>query len=275
MLRSAIGNAIFAWSEIQTSGAMVKTNTLISLAAALAASATLMAQAPVVTLTNAAVQVVNSTTITVNGELAGDMTMGVALNAENTSGTARVINVKRYELNVPHGTTNYFCWDLCYAERNAGASPLWIGADPIPMAAGATATGFHAYYKPMGHAGTATFRYVWYDMNNTNDSTSVDIVFNATEPAGIAEASAVKGFNAWPNPSTGGSITFSYDLGAGAQGVRLAVYNLLGERKVVKPLGAAQGQVVLGEGELGSGVWFAVLERNGRALATKRIVVAQ
>lgn len=255
---------------------MAKYTTLFNLAAGLMAATNVMAQTPVVTLTNAEAEVVNGTVIQINAEVT-DTTqlLGMGLYAENTSGTARTINVKRYELDVLHGTANYFCWDLCYGERNAGASPLWIGADPIPMAAGGTANGFHAYYKPKGYTGVSTFRYVWYDMASENDSTWVDFVFNVTEAVGIEEAGAVRGFNAWPNPASGGNITINYDLAQVATGDRLAVYNLLGERKLVKRLGAAQGQVVLEQTELGSGVWFAVLERNGKAMATKRLVVVR
>jgi hypothetical protein len=233
------------------------------------------AQTSPVTVRNGT-EVVNGTTIQVNAEVTDSaQLMGMALQAENTSGVERLINVKRYEINVLHGTQNYFCWDLCYGAQNAGAMPTWIGADPIPMAAGSFANGFHAYYKPMTLAGTSTFRYVWYDMDSPNDSTWVDFVFNATAPAGIAELGAVRGFKAYPNPSVDGGMTFDYDLSAATPDTRLALYNVLGERKLVKAVGAAQGRIILPEGELSSGVWFAVLERNGKPLATKRVAVVR
>ncbi|MGB3524885.1 MAG: T9SS type A sorting domain-containing protein [Flavobacteriales bacterium] len=243
---------------------------------ALLTSSVVLAQHSPVTLTNADNEVVNGTTITITAEV-GDMMqiLGDGLNAENTSGSFHVVNVKRYETDVPHGTGNYFCWDLCYGSRNAGAYPLWVGADPIPLQAGDISNGFHAYYEPKGTVGTASFRYVWYDMDSPNDSTWVDFVFNVTELVGIAEVSAVRGFTAFPNPSVAGNITFNYDLAKATSGTQLVVYNMLGERKVVKAIGAAQGTVVLNDGDLSSGVWFAVLERNGKPLATKRVVVVR
>ena len=99
--------------------------------------------------------------------------------------------------------------------------------------------------------------------------------FTITEQVGISEVSAVRGFTAFPNPSVAGNITFNYDLATSAPGTQLVVYNMLGERKVVKTIGAAQGTVVLNDGDLSSGVWFAVLERNGKPLATKRVVVVR
>jgi hypothetical protein len=185
------------------------------------------------------------------------------------------VNVKRYELNVPAGTENYFCWDVCYGAVFAGQRTSWTSLDPISMAAGFIANGFHAYYKPDLHYGEATFRYVWYDVDNINDSTWVDFVFNAGT-AGVSEiAGPVRNFTAYPNPSVGGDVTLDYELATTGTATRLVVYNMLGERKLVRSIGAAQGHVVLHEGDLASGVWFAVLERDGHALATKRLVVAR
>ncbi|MBK6409813.1 MAG: T9SS type A sorting domain-containing protein [Flavobacteriales bacterium] len=236
------------------------------------------AQAQVISLRDASGALVNGTVITVNEPLSGDseQTPGVGLSAENTSGSDLTINVRRYEQSVPAGTANYFCWYECYDAVPAGLRPVWTALDPIYMTNGQTVNGFHGYYKPNGIVGEATFRYVWFDLANPNDSTWVDLVFNMTEPAGIAEeASAVRAFMVFPNPSTGGDITINYDLTTTAAGTQLEIYNVLGERKLVQPISAAQGKMTLREGDLSSGVWFAVLKRNGKALATKRVVVAR
>jgi hypothetical protein len=236
-----------------------------------------MAQAQLVQLTDGDGNVVNGTTIYKTEAFTNDTSQLLELDlaTQNISGATHTVNVKRYEVDVPHGTKNYFCWDVCYGARDAGQSVLWVSADPISISAGQTVNGFHAYYMPRYVDGPATFRYVWYDMDNTNDSAWVDLVFNA-QVVGINEAVApVRNFTAYPNPSVGGDITLDYDLNAVATGTRLAIYNMLGERKLVRSIGAAQGRVVLHEGELASGVWFAVLERNGQALATKRLVIAR
>ena len=236
-----------------------------------------IADAQLVQLTDINGNVVNGTTVYVTQPFANDSAQLLEqdLATQNISGAAHTVNVKRYEVNVQNGTKNYFCWDVCYGARNAGQSPLWVSSDPIPMTAGQTVNGFHAYYMPLLVDGPATFRYVWYDVNNVIDSAYVDIVFNA-QFVGINEVAApVRNFTAYPNPSIGGDITLDYDLSTVATGTRLAIYNMLGERKLVRNIAAAQGRVVLNESDLASGVWFAVLERNGRALATKRLVIAR
>lgn len=195
------------------------------------------------------------------------------MEVENTSGATRTINVKRYELSVPSGTGNYFCWDLCYGEVEAGSRPSWTALDPVYMNAGFVANGFHAYYKPYTNVGTATFRYVFYDLNSPNDSAWVDIQFNALFVGVHENASPVRSFSAFPNPAVSSDITINFDLATPVAGTQLAVYNMLGERKLVRALNVAQGKVVIGKDELPAGVWFASLEQNGRALVTKRVVV--
>ena len=236
-----------------------------------------VAKAQLVQLTDADGNVVNGTTVYVTEPFADNTTQTLEsdLSTQNMSGATVTVNVKRYEVDVPHGTQNYFCWSLCYGVRDAGQTPLWISTDPLTMTAGQTVNGFHAYYLPVHVDGPATFRYVWYNVDNVNDSTYVDFVFNA-QVVGINEVSApVRNFTAYPNPSVGGDITLDYDLATAGAGTRLSIYNMLGERKLVRTIGAAQGRVVLNEGDLASGVWFAVLERNGRTLATKRLVIAR
>lgn len=80
----------------------------------------------------------------------------------------------------------------------------------------------------------------------------------------------------FPNPSTGGDITINYDLTTTAAGTQLEMYNVLGERKSCRAHQCRTRQNDAGARVTSpAGVWFAVLKRNGKALATKRVVVAR
>lgn len=249
----------------------------ISSILALAVAGASWAQTVPVSLTNAAGDMVNGQTLHVMEELNGDpfQTLQQALTTTNITEETRTINVKRYEVDVLPGTQNYFCWTLCYDAVDAGERDVWVAHQAVSMAPGEEFNGFYGDYMPRGITGTSSFRFVWFDVD-TEDSTWVDVVFTALDPNGVAERGMVRGFTAYPNPSIDGAVTFDYDLSpAVATGARLAFYNLLGERKRVKPLSAAQGRVQLSSDDLDSGVWFAVLERQGKTLATKRLVVAR
>lgn len=217
---------------------------------------------------------VDVTNGTVVHEMAAtDWEAAISLTTLLNGSSSMMVNVKRYELSYAAGSENYFCWNECYSPTPGGDMPFWDSPDPKGLTAGAPFYGFHAYYKPNGTAGSAVYRYVWYAVSNPDDTVYVDINFNATA-TGIAEhASAVLGFTAWPNPANGADVTLNYELSSITPGTRLAVYNVLGERKLVMALKGVAGKVVLHSGELGSGIWFATLERDGRALATKRVVV--
>lgn len=235
------------------------------------------ASAQVVHLTDDENNVLNETTVYVNGDPGlpgGQDDLGLAIKA--TSDIDQFVNLKRYEVSVLPGTTNYFCWDLCWLPANVGEHPVWYANNAMHLAAGQTYTGGHAYYGAEGVSGTSSFRYVWFSTSDENDSTWVDVVFNA-QPVGITEnASLVRTFDVFPNPAVGSDVTLTYDLAtAPTAGMRLSVYNMLGERTLTRTLGAPQGRLTLRTGDLPAGVWFATLESNGRALATRRVVVTR
>lgn len=244
---------------------------------ALALGSAAQAQLEPVSLTDANGVQVNGQTLVVTAELNEnpDLTLQQALLTRNITDARRDINVKRYEVSVLPGTQNYFCWTLCYPPEVAGDRVSWAAHEAVTLDADEEFDGFFGDYVPMGIAGSSTFLFVWYDVDNPIDSAWVEIVFTAAEPTGIAESSVVRGFAVYPNPAVGSDITLDYDLSMITAGTSLSLYNMLGERKLMKPLAAAQGRVVLHESELTNGVWFAVLERNGKAIATKRVVVAR
>ena len=229
--------------------------------------------AQVVVVTDEGGTQLNGTTVYVDGSADSETDLGFAF--KTTSAIDQFVNLKRYEVSVLSGTTNYFCWDLCFLPADAGVHPVWFANSAVHLTAGQTFTGGHAYYGPEGVAGTSTFRYVWFSTSDENDSTWVDVVFNA-QPVGISEAaSVVRSFDVYPNPAVGSDVTLSYDLAEAPAGTRLAVYNMLGERTLTRTLGAAQGRSVLRVGDLSAGVWFVALESSGKALATRRLVVTR
>ncbi len=233
------------------------------------------AKAQLLTLTDESETVTyNSTLVDVWGAVPdGQMDMGVTC-VLNTA-TPKVVNMRRYEIATPAGITlNSYCWYECYNSDTTGDHPLWPAPGTVTMFPGTPDHNFHAYFDPNGNMGVAYFRFVWFNDADETDSVWMDIRFHAT-PVGINEvAAAAPALMAYPDPSNGGPVTLAINAPHAAQRMTLRVHNALGECVRTMTIGAAQRSVVIGPGDLTAGVWFATLEADGRAVSTKRFVIA-
>lgn len=229
----------------------------------------------VVTLHDEHGMVVNGTTI-YHSSLPTNSTDTVSLLTTLTGADPMTVNVRRHETIVAPGTQNFYCWGVCFIEANAGAHPTWVSVQSVNLTPGATVANFHSYYKPLGMEGAAKFRFVWYNEADPmgGDSSWVDIVFGGQ--VGITDAPAsVTNFDAWPNPSSGQDVQLDYALDKIAPGTEVVVYTMLGEqiRRVALP--STQGRLTLPVGTLATGIYFASIERKGRVLATRKLVIAR
>jgi hypothetical protein len=236
---------------------------------------TAFAQSPaLVTLRDADDNVVNGSTVILYGN-PSTVLIEEELTTELNGPVAKIINVRRHELNVVTGSKNYFCWGLCYLPRLAGSTPTWVSGDPLAMAPQQVLSNFKAYYRPEGTSDYACFRYVWYDEANPNDSSWVNICFDTQTFTSVQEVAASASINAYPNPVVGGDVTFTYDAASVNGSVQLVLFNALGERSLVRSLTASNGRTTVPTSGLVPGVWFAALEQNGRMIATQRLVVGR
>ena len=229
----------------------------------------------VVTLLDEHGMVVNGTTI-YHSSLPTNTTDTVSLLTTLAGVNPMTVNVRRYETILAPGTQNFYCWGVCFIEANAGTHPTWLSLQPVDLTPGATVANFHAYYKPQNVEGAAKFRFVWFDVANPNgaDTSWVDIVFGGQ--VGIDDAPAnVTAFGAWPNPSSGQDVQLDYALDKAAPGTEVVVYTMLGEqiRRIALP--STQGRLTLPVGTLATGIYFASIERKGRVLATRKLVIAR
>lgn len=248
---------------------MKKLSTLICLSV-LAVSA----QAQLLTLRDENNNVVNET-IVVHTGASTESVFETDISATLNGTVGKSVNVRRYEISVAEGTQNYFCWGVCYGPQDAGVLPVWnaLPQHAITLSPNVTVTNFHAYHVPMGQENNNIYRYVWYDVGNPNDSTWLDIEFRS-EAVGIDEAVAAQyNLSVFPNPSVGSDVRVSFTGTTVAPATSLVVYNALGGRIHTERIRTAQQTAVLSAGELSTGIYFATLEANGTALATRRFVV--
>ncbi len=219
----------------------------------------------------------------VNGQLVvftGDANESVfekGVTATLSSGPMRVINVRRYEVDVQPNTQNYFCWGVCYGPQDAGSLPVWsaFGQHALELEPGVAVTNFKAYHSPFGLVGNSTYRYVWFDTAQPTDSVWCDIQFRAIDNVGVDELRPAATLGVFPNPSRGGDIQFSLELSNVDQALDLVVFNALGERLRTLTVRPGQLNARLGTDALAEGLYFASLMQGGTTLATQRFVVSR
>ncbi|MBL7953027.1 MAG: T9SS type A sorting domain-containing protein [Flavobacteriales bacterium] len=231
-----------------------------------------------ITLTDGEGSVVNGTTVVHTG-LAGDIGDGtvdeVDILATLVSGPEREINMRRYELEVEPYTQNYFCWGLCYGPQDAGAMPSWssLPQHSLDMEAGVGLSNFHAYHVPQGVEGCSTYRYVWFDVSNSDDSVWVDIQF-CSLGVGIEERASAAHITVFPNPSKGADVEFDVELVNTTGAAALVIHNALGERIRSSALRNGQPVARMSTEGLAPGMYFASVDVQGRTLVTQRFVVS-
>ena len=255
-------------SNLNVQSVMKKTLTLFCSAFLVAG-----AQAQLLTIRDSLDNVVNGMLVVKTG-MADEFVISEHLDVTLEGNVGKVVNVRRYELEVLPQTQNYFCWGVCYGPQDAGAMPAWssLPQHSITMSPGQVYTNFGAYHSPLGQTGSSTYRFVWYDVGAPTDTAWCDIEF-LVSPVGINEATA-SGYelSVFPNPSMGADVRVNFTATAVSPATRLVVYNALGEAVHAEVVRAAQQSLVINAGELSTGVYFATLENKGTMLATQRFV---
>ena len=219
--------------------------------------------------------VVNGTVVHYPG-LPTDASNVVHLFAELSGSVATEVNLRRYEVWPIAGSSNYFCWGVCYLSVASGVNPSWLSQHYVQMEPDVEVNNFGAYYEPNNNSGTARFRYVWFNTATPDgpDSSWVDIDFGGT--VGLSENTGTTiALDAWPNPSAGADVSIDFTLDKLGQGTEIALYNVLGESVRRQSVAAGQGRITIATNGLGSGVYFANIERGGRMLATRRVVISR
>jgi hypothetical protein len=183
---------------------------------------------------------------------------------KNTTSNPMAVKVKKVEVMALHGTSNVFCWGLCYSPE------VFVSPDSIVIGAGVTNTAdFSGHYIPTEVVGISTIRYVFFDINNPSDTVCVNINFS-TYPQGINTLSNISLSNAYPNPANN-TVSFSCSVPQDSD-AKLIIRNILGS--VVKEVGIFNaGKISINTSELADGVYFYTFILNGNSQVTKKLVI--
>ena len=172
-------------------------------------------------LADSAGPVANNSTRTLHGHV-NDAEINSYMFVKNLTSSTISVKVKKVEISLISGSTNTFCWGLCYPPNVYISDP-----EALDINAHATdSTDFSGHYSPNGFEGISTIRYVFFNQANPLDSVCVNIDYDALF-VGVTEQTARNILSgAYPNPANS-TVNFEYSLNGENTG-SVVIRNLLG-----------------------------------------------
>lgn len=195
--------------------------------------------------------------------------MEAHINITNNAEVAKYLNVKKVVLegDTLPGTINSFCWGLCYPDTT------YCSAYPQSVQPGVTSDLFYGDYRPHNIPGISTVTYVFFDVENTNDSVSVTVKYNAS-PASVDDelAGLVKFSGPYPNPAID-MVSIDYSIPESVYKASIAVTNLLGSKVMEVNLINRSGKAQIPVFDLDNGIYFYSLIADSRSILTRKFMV--
>lgn len=188
------------------------------------------------------------------------------ISVENTTGSPMNLLASREVVGLaPQGTSNYFCWDLCYPANVAFSSgALTIEANST------NETSFSVHFLPSETSGSTVVKYCVFDESNTADSACVNVTFT-TESTSISDNNNNFFSEFHPNPSS--SLAYlDYDLKLG-QVANVIVSDMLGSVVFNETITNKEGTISFDFSNHKSGLYFANIIIDGETKTMKRLVI--
>ncbi|MBM3436071.1 MAG: T9SS type A sorting domain-containing protein [Bacteroidetes bacterium] len=188
---------------------------------------------------------------------------------KNNSANYLLVKAKKIENYLIPETVNTFCWaGLCYAP-NVYISPLYdtlfAGETTLPGE-------FAGHYNPQTHPGESSISYVFFDMNNPNDSVMVTVLYDATltgiQLQGLSRNTIS---DPYPNPANQ-FVRFDYQISEPIL-ANLKIYSLIGSLVSELTLSSVQGTIQVETVKLEEGFYFFVLQIASSEVKTGRFMV--
>lgn len=188
---------------------------------------------------------------------------------KNNADVAKEVKVKKV-INAGDtlpGTINTFCWGLCFPPTTY-VSPFSQVIEP-----GAVCKQFYGDYNPLTVPGVSKIMYVFFDVNNTNDTVAVTVEYKAS-PASVSDdlIRLVKFSEAYPNPAVS-AVYIDYTVPESVKSAKIAITNMLGSKIREVKLDNRSGKARIAVSDLVNGIYFYSLVADDQLLLTKKFVV--
>jgi hypothetical protein len=198
-----------------------------------------------------------------------DIVMTAKIHVKNNSAVDKQVKVKKViqAADTLPGTLNYFCWGVCYAP--------WTYISPFaqPILAGQVTDQFYGDYNPQTIPGKSFVTFVFFDVDNVNDSVAVKVEFNASPssigdtPKAHASVSA-----AYPNPAVT-NLNLEYNISGQVNSAKVVVSNILGSQVKEVQLESFSGRIQVPVSDLVNGIYFYSIVADKQLVLTRKFVV--
>lgn len=195
-----------------------------------------------------------------------DFEFYTVIHVENTTDVLLNLKASRELVGFPpQGTSNYFCWDLCYpANVSSSDGSLTINANTT------NETSFSVHYLPNGTSASTVVKYCVFDELNITDSACVNVTFT-TASTSVSDLNNEYFGDFHPNPSS--SLTYiDYDLKLG-QAANVIVSDMLGSVVFNETIINKEGTLSFDFSNHKSGLYFANIIVDGEIKTMKRLVI--
>jgi hypothetical protein len=204
----------------------------------------------------------------------GDSTNGskiqFKLKVKNISSSSISIKSKKIETSQIPGTASNMCFaGQCYL------SSVFTSPNAATIAPSAMDSSFIGEYSPKGHLGESIITFVFFDVDNRNDSVWIVAHFEAMS-VGIAEINTPKTTisNPYPNPAVN-YTSFDYSIAEGTSSAKFVLSDILGSRIKEEILINKSGTLVLNTSEIEGGIYFYSFYENDKLILTRKIIIKQ
>jgi hypothetical protein len=216
-------------------------------------------------LSNSQGSIPNNSTVTPHGTAGDDEIVAYAYVTNNSSASIPVM-VKKVEIYITEGTTNTFCWGLCYPPN------IYVSEEAVTIAPGSTNfNDFSGHLAPNGISGYDIVRYVFYNENNPVDSICMSVHF-AHFPVAVETAEPTPFLSAaYPNPVTS-TFSLDYHLPRNLEG-DVILRNLAGVVVLQQSVSDPAGKVTFHIGNLADGVYVYSLVVSGKPARTGKVII--
>ena len=206
-------------------------------------------------------------------QVIGDPSDGVItakVYVKNNASVAKDVKVKKIinDGDVLPNTINSFCWGIQCYPPDTYESPF-----PLTIEPGTTATNFYGEYQPMTVPGISKVLYVFFDVNDRNDSVAVFVEYNAS-PASVGDdlAAQVTFSAAYPNPAMN-NVKIDFAIPSGVKSAAIVINNMLGSEVKKIVLDEKKGTARVHVSDLLNGIYFYSLVADDKLIMTRKFVV--